>query len=358
MTHASPLPAEAYVELLKELIAIPSVSREEQAVADYLEAWMARRGFPVRRCGHNVWCAADEMPDDGLPVLLLNAHIDTVKPAAGYTRDPYRPELVGTRLYGLGANDDGGSLVALLAAYERLCRRQQPYRLVFSATAEEEVSGAGGLDLLLPELGRIDLGIMGEPTGMQMAVAEKGLMVLDCTAHGRSGHAARDEGENALYLAMDDIEWFRTHRFERVSPFLGPVKMTVTQIHAGTQHNVVPDTCTFVVDVRPNGLYANTELLQLIKAATACDVKERSTRLNSSHLDTEHPVVRRGRQLGLGCFGSPTLSNQALAPFPTLKIGPGDSARSHAADEYIETTEIEQAIDTYVRLLDQLEINQ
>jgi len=345
-----------YIELLEQLIAIPSVSRDEAAAADHLERWMNRRGLRAERCGNNVWCATESKAGDTRPVLLLNAHLDTVKPAAGYTRDPFAPDEEGGRLYGLGANDDGGSLVALLAAYERLSRKEQPYRLVFSATAEEEVSGKGGLDLLLPRLGRIDLGIVGEPTGMRMAVAEKGLMVLDCTAHGRSGHAARDEGENALYKALADIEWFRTHRFEKVSPFLGPVKMSVTQIHAGTQHNVVPDACTFVVDVRPNGMYTNRELLGLIKAAVACDVKERSTRLNSSHLDLRHPVVARGQQLGLGCFGSPTLSNQAVAPFSTLKIGPGESARSHTADEYIELKEIEQGADLYVRLLDQLDI--
>lgn len=345
-----------YIELLKSLIAIPSVSRDEARAADFLEAWMREQGFGPRRCGHNVWCAAPADADDTRPVLLLNAHIDTVKPAAGYSRDPFTPLEADGRIYGLGSNDDGGSLVAMLAAYERLCHSAQPYRLVFSATAEEEVSGRGGLDLLLPELGRVDFGIMGEPTGMQAAVAEKGLMVLDCTAHGRSGHAARDEGDNALYRALPDIEWFRTHRFGRRSPYLGDVKMSVTQIAAGTQHNVVPDRCTFVVDVRPNGMYRNEELLALIRESVKCDVRERSTRLNSSHLDATHPAVRRAVGLGLGCFGSPTLSNQAVAPFDTLKIGPGDSARSHTADEYIEINEIEQGAALYVRLLDQLHI--
>jgi acetylornithine deacetylase len=283
---------------------------------------------------------------------MLNAHIDTVKPAAGYTRDPFTPHIEGDCLYGLGANDDGGSLVALLAAYMHLRQTEQPYKLIFTATAEEEVSGAGGLDMILPHIGHVDFAIIGEPTGMQMAVAEKGLMVLDCTARGRSGHAARNEGDNALYRALDDIAWFRTHRFDRVSPFLGEVKMTVTQIQAGSQHNVVPDECRYVADVRPNGMYTNAELLSLIKQSVKSDVVARSTRLNSSHISVEHPVVQRGVQLGLTCFGSPTMSNMALSPFPTLKIGPGDSARSHTADEYIKLSEMERAVEMYVKLID------
>lgn len=282
---------------------------------------------------------------------MLNAHIDTVKPASGYTRDPFTPEIEDGCLYGLGSNDDGGSLIALLETYSRLIQKEQPYRLIFSATAEEEVSGKGGLDLILPELGRIDFGVMGEPTGMRMAVAERGLMVLDCTAYGKSGHAARNEGVNAIYKAIEDIQWFKSHSFDRVSDFLGAVKMSVTQINAGTQHNVVPDRCTFVVDVRPNGMYTNPELLEMIKPSVSCEVKERSTRIGSSHLPMDHPAVVRGLSLGLEPFGSPTTSNQALCHFPTLKIGPGDSARSHSADEYIRLDEIGDGIETYVALL-------
>lgn len=347
---------QKYFDLLASLIAIPSVSRDEAAAADFLEAWLRKECLPVHRKGNNLWCADPVDEADGRPVVMLNAHIDTVKPAAGYSRDPFTPCFEDGKLYGLGSNDDGGSLVALLAAYQQLRLTEQSYRLIFSATAEEEVSGVGGLDLLLPELGRIDFAIIGEPTGMQMAVAEKGLMVLDCTAHGRSGHAARNEGDNALYHALEDINWFRTHRFERVSPFLGEVKMSVTQIQAGTQHNVVPDRCDFVVDVRPNGMYTNVELLELIKGAVKCDVKARSTRLNSSHLDLNHPIVKRGEQLGLSCFGSPTTSNQTISPFPTLKIGPGDSARSHTADEYILLSEIEQGTEIFVKLLNKLNL--
>ena len=340
------------IDLLKNMIRIPSVSREEKDAADYMERWMKGNGFEARRLGNNLWMESG--PADGRPTILLNAHIDTVKPASGYTRDPFTPEIEDGCLYGLGSNDDGGSLIALLETYSRLIQKEQPYRLIFSATAEEEVSGKGGLDLILPELGRIDFGVMGEPTGMRMAVAERGLMVLDCTAYGKSGHAARNEGVNAIYKAIEDIQWFKSHSFDRVSDFLGAVKMSVTQINAGTQHNVVPDRCTFVVDVRPNGMYTNPELLELIKSSVSCEVKERSTRIGSSHLPMDHPAVVRGLSLGLEPFGSPTTSNQALCHFPTLKIGPGDSARSHSADEYIRLDEIADGIETYVALLDGL----
>lgn len=340
------------IDLLKNMIRIPSFSRDEGAVADFLERWMLTEGFAARRLGNNLWIESG--PADGRPTILLNAHIDTVKPASGYTRDPFTPEIEDGCLYGLGSNDDGGSLVALLETYSRLIQKEQPYRLIFSATAEEEVSGKGGLDLILPELGRIDFGVMGEPTGMRMAVAERGLMVLDCTAYGKSGHAARNEGVNAIYKAIEDIQWFKSHSFDRVSDFLGAVKMSVTQINAGTQHNVVPDKCTFVVDVRPNGMYTNPELLEMIKSSVSCEVKERSTRIGSSHLPMDHPAVVRGLSLGLEPFGSPTTSNQALCHFPTLKIGPGDSARSHSADEYIRLDEIGDGIETYVALLDGL----
>lgn len=344
------------IELLQGLIRIPSFSREEAAACDFLEGWLISNGFKdVRRRGNNLWMESE--PVSGKPTILMNAHIDTVRPAGGYTRDPFVPSIENGRLYGLGCNDDGGSLAALLEAFSVLSEKPQPYRLVFSATAEEEVCGKGGFDLLLPDVGKVDFGVIGEPTGMDMAVAERGLLVLDCTALGKSGHAARNEGVNAIYEALKDIEWFRTHRFEKVSGFLGPVKMTVTMINAGTQHNVVPDKCTFVVDVRPNGMYSNEEVLGLVKAAVSCEVKERSTRIGSSHLPMDHPAVLRGLSLGLKPFGSPTTSNQALSPFPTLKIGPGDSARSHGPDEYIILEEIATGAATYVKLLDGLSIN-
>ena len=343
------------IDLLQNLIRIPSFSREEGSLCDYLEKWLTDNGFQdIHRIGNNLWMES-EAPS-WKPTILLNAHIDTVKPNHGYTRDPFSPQIENGKLYGLGSNDDGGSLVALLEAYSELKKKPQPYRLVYSATAEEEVCGKGGFDLFLQDVGNIDFGVIGEPTGMNMAVAEKGLMVLDCVARGKSGHAAREEGVNAIYEALTDIDWFRHFRFPRVSEYLGPVKMSVTMIAAGTQHNVVPDECRFVVDVRPNGMYSNPELLGLIKEAVKCEVKERSTRIGSSHLPTSHPVVVRGLSLGLQPFGSPTTSNQALCPFPTLKIGPGDSARSHGPDEYIRLDEISSAVGVYVKLLDQLEI--
>ncbi len=345
---------EELIELLKGMVAIPSFSREETAVADYIENWLKAHALEPKRLKDNLWLDSD--PGSDKPVLLLNAHIDTVKPAGGYTRDPFTPSEEGGRIYGLGTNDDGASVVALLGAYLELSKKPQPYHLIWSATAEEEVCGRNGIELIVPELPPVSLGVMGEPTGMQMAVAEKGLMVLDCTAHGKSGHAARNEGVNAIYEALADIDWFRNYQFEKVSPYLGPVKMTVSMINAGTQHNVVPDACTFVVDVRPNGMYTNLEVLSIIKDSVKCDVKERSTRLNSSHIDSGHPVVQRGLSLGLEAFGSPTTSNQTVVDFTTVKIGPGQSSRSHTADEYIETEEITSAISTYVALLDGLKI--
>lgn len=343
------------IGLLSKLISIPSISREEEAACTCLENWLKGNGFSgVHRVGNNLWMES-EAPS-GKPTILLNAHIDTVKPASGYSRDPFLPSIEDEKLFGLGSNDDGGSLVALLEAYSYLSSKPQPYRLVFSASSEEEVCGKNGFDLLLQDLGKVDFGVIGEPTGMDMAVAEKGLMVLDCTSHGKSGHAAREEGVNAIYGALADIDWFRSYRFPRVSEFLGPVKMSVTMISAGTQHNVVPDRCDFVVDVRPNGMYSNPELLELIKASVSCEVKERSTRIGSSHLPMEHPMVVRGLSLGLKPFGSPTTSNQALCPFPTLKIGPGDSARSHGPDEFITLDEISCGVKTYILLLDGLEL--
>ena len=342
------------IDLLKGMIARPSISRDEKEVADFLEAHWKQAGQTVFRHGNNLWITSQPM-DPAKPTLLLNSHIDTVKPVAGWSRDPFTPEeSEEDRLYGLGSNDAGASVVSLYAAFSILTQKEQPYNLIFLASCEEEVSGKNGLESVIPYLPPIQFAIVGEPTGMQPAVAEKGLMVLDCVATGKSGHAARNEGINAIYLALKDIEWFQHYQFPKQSDFLGPVKMTVTIIQAGTQHNVVPDKCTFTVDIRSNECYSNEQLFELIQQQVSCEIKARSFRLNSTRTDMDHPFVRRALMMGRQPFGSPTLSDQALMPFPSVKMGPGQSARSHSADEYIELMEIREAIDMYVRLLDQL----
>lgn len=344
------------IELLKQLIATPSISREEDAAADILETFMKNKGLTVHRKGNNIWSEiVISQPD----TILLNAHIDTVKPSASWTHDPFKPTQEGDLLYGLGSNDDGGSLVALLGTFLYFAEKQTTVlpnekhgRLIFSATAEEEVCGKNGIEIILEDIGNVDFGIIGEPTGMQMAVTERGLMVLDCQAKGKSGHAAHNEGVNAIYKAIEDINWFRTFDFPKVSDTLGKVKMTVTMINAGSQHNVVPDNCSFVVDVRSNDCYMNQEILDIIKSNVKCEVKERSTRLNSSGISLHHPFVEKGVTMGLQTFGSMTLSNQALVDFPTVKMGPGDTTRSHTADEYIKISEVEEAIEIYKKLIE------
>lgn len=341
------------IDLLKKMISISSFSREEGEVADYIENYIKQKGFEPKRKGNNIWIQNKDF-DKQKPTILFNSHIDTVKPVAGWTKNPFAPITEDDKLYGLGSNDAGASLVSLMHSFFMLAAKPQNYNLVFLASCEEEVSGKGGVELVLPDLPIPDFGIVGEPTGMHPAVAEKGLMVLDCTSIGRSGHAARNEGENAIYKAMKDIEWFRTIEFPQKSDLLGPVKLTVTMINAGTQHNVVPDKCTFVVDVRSNELYSNEELFHLINKYTDCEVKPRSFRLNSSRISLDNPFVQRATMIGKVPYGSPTLSDQALMSFPTVKMGPGDSARSHTADEYIMLDEIREAIELYVKLLDGL----
>jgi len=342
------------IDTLKGMISIPSFSREEGEVADFLQKKWTEAGQTVNRHGNNLWLSTEI--DAAKPTLLLNAHIDTVRPVSGWTRDPFAPDddEDDDVLYGLGSNDDGASVVSLYEVFTILSGREQPYNLVFLASAEEEVSGGGGIESVLPLLPEITFAVVGEPTGMQPAVAEKGLIVLDCTAIGRAGHAAREEGLNAISVAVRDVEWFNNYQFAERSDLLGAVKMSVTQIQAGTQHNVIPDRCTFVVDVRSNEYYSNEALLSHIKDYVRCEVSARSTRLNSSRTDLAHPIVQRAVLLGKTPFGSPTLSDQALMPFQSIKIGPGDSARSHAANEYIRPSEIREAIDTYIMLLDQL----
>ncbi len=342
------------VMLLKDLIAIPSVSRNEEKAADKLAEYLNQWNLPFGREGNNLWVGCPDW-DNNRPTVMLNAHIDTVKPVSSWTRDPFQPMQEGDMLYGLGANDCGGGLVALLQTYRIMLHRPRNYNILWVASAEEEVSGENGFSRVLSRLPKIDVAIVGEPTGMQPAIAEKGLMVIDGYAHGKSGHAARNEGVNAIYEALDDLIWLRDYKFRKVSPLLGATKMTVTVVEGGTQHNVIPDTLHFVIDVRTNEFYQNEFLFEFLrKKMTKCELRARSFRLHSSSVAEDHPLVRRCVERGMQPFGSPTLSDQALMPFPSLKLGPGDSGRSHAADEFIMISEIQQAIDTYVGLLDGL----
>jgi acetylornithine deacetylase len=353
MTNTEPLFTDA-VTLLQQLIATPSTSRLEAGTADIINTFLTSRGVATYRKEHNVW-AYNLHFDESKPTILLNSHHDTVKANPGYTRDPCAATIEDGKLYGLGSNDAGGCLVSLIATflyfYERTGLR---YNLCLAATAEEEISGKNGIELILPDLGRLDFAIVGEPTLMQLAIAERGLMVLDCVAHGRAGHAAREEGDNAIYKAMKDIEWFRTFKFPKESELFGPIKMSVTVINAGTQHNVVPESCSFVVDVRVTDAYRNEEVLAIIGEHVACEVTARSTRLKPSSIDKNHPIVQAGIAMGKTTYGSPTTSDQALLDIPSLKVGPGDSARSHMADEYVFVEEIRDGIDGYVGMLERV----
>lgn len=340
------------VALLKDLIAIPSVSRSEEKAADKLGEYLNKWGLPYGREGNNLWVGCQDW-DDSRKTLLLNAHIDTVRPVNTWSRDPFSPTLEGDRLYGLGSNDCGGGLVSTLQAYRILLNKPRSYNILWVASAEEEVSGENGLRLVIPKLPTIDVAIVGEPTGMQPATAERGLMVIDGYAHGVSGHAAREEGVNAIYEALDDLLWLRDYRFRKSSELLGATKLTVTVVESGTQHNVIPDTLHFVIDIRTNEFYQNEYVFEFLKKKMKkCELRARSFRLHSSSIAADHPLVRRCLERGMKPFGSPTLSDQALMPWPSLKLGPGDSARSHAADEYIAIGEIDDAINTYVSLLE------
>ena len=344
------------VALLKRLIATPSVSRNEKEAADIMEETIRSYGFEPQREANNVWIL-DPHFDESRPTLLLNAHIDTVKPVASWQRDPFHPgietsEKDGDILYGLGSNDCGGGLCSLLQMFRMLTEKPQKYNLIYLASAEEEVSGKDGISRALPLLPHIDLAVVGEPTGMNPAVAEKGLMVLDVIAHGKSGHAARNEGVNAIYEALDDMRWIRDYKFEKVSEFLGPTKMTLTVVNAGTQHNVIPDKCTMLVDIRTNEFYDNEEVYQFICQHLKSECKAHSFRLKSSRIDPQHPLIQKCVAMGMKPFGSPTLSDQALMSFPSFKFGPGESSRSHSADEFIKISEIRDAIAKYTELLD------
>lgn len=345
---------EQSVNLLKGMIEIPSFSKEETMVSHHINRFFIQRGLKVERIANNL-VVRNKHFDPDKEIILLNSHFDTVKPNKTWTKDPFNPEVVRGKLYGLGSNDAGGALVSLIAAFLHFYERDDlPYNLILAATAEEEISGKNGIEAVLPTLPEIKFGIVGEPTQMEMAVAEKGLMVLDCIAKGVAGHAARNEGENAIYKAMEDIGWFQEFRFPKESNLLGPVKMNVTIINAGSQHNVIPDECKFVIDVRTTDAYTNEEIMKIIGKYVKGEVTARSMRLRSSGLPDDHFILKIAEDLKIKTFGSPTLSDQALMPFNTVKIGPGNSARSHTADEYIVLDEIEEGIKGYIRVLESI----
>jgi acetylornithine deacetylase len=339
------------VSLLQTLIATPRVSRDESRAAAILYGKMTEWGLCPQRVGNNVWAMAPGF-DDQKQTILLNAHIDTVKPVASWKRDPFQPEIEGDQLFGLGSNDCGGGLVSLLQVFRILSMKSRDFNLIYVASCEEEVSGTEGIVKVLPLLPSIDVAIVGEPTGMQPAIAEKGLMVIDGYAHGVSGHAARNEGVNAIYEALDDLIWLRDYRFSKDSELLGPTKMTVTVVEAGTHHNVIPDELHFIIDVRTNEYYRNEYVFEFLrKHMKKCELKARSFRLHSSGIAQDHPLIKRCIEMGMVPFGSPTLSDQSLMPFTSFKLGPGQSSRSHTADEFIGLSEIKDAIEKYLTLL-------
>lgn len=346
---------ENAVGLLKQLISTPSFSKEENDTAEIICAFFLKHAVPFARVGNNIY-AKNKHYDANKPSILLNSHHDTVLPNKGYTMDPFTPAEKDGKLYGLGSNDAGGCLVALIATFLHFYERENnSHNVVFAASAEEEISGVNGIELVLPFLGKIDFGIVGEPTKLEMAVAERGLMVIDCVAIGRAGHAARKEGENALYKAVDDINWIRNYQFDKMSDLLGESRLTVTVIDTDNkQHNVVPAQCKFVIDVRVNEMYTFDEILAALKANLKSQFKPRTTRMKSTSIALDHPLVKAGINLGKGYYGSPTTSDKALMPFPTLKMGPGDSARSHTADEFIYLSEIEDGINTYIKMVEQI----
>lgn len=339
------------VNLLKDLITIPSFSKEEDQTARCLEQFLQEKGIPANRYLNNVW-ATNKHFDKSRKTILLNSHHDTVKPNKGYTLNPFEPVEKEGRLYGLGSNDAGGALVSLLSTFLYFYDADIPFNILFAGTAEEEISGKNGIEILLTHLPPIDCAIVGEPTLLNMAVAEKGLLVLDCMAHGKAGHAARNEGVNALYIAMKDINWLSSYQFPKVSSLLGPVHIAVTSVNTeNNTHNIVPSECRFLVDIRVNELYSFEEVISFIKENIHSEIQPRSIRLKSSFIKEDHPLVIAGTKMGISSYGSPTCSDMALMDFPTLKIGPGDSARSHIADEFIFTGEIKDGIKTYIQLL-------
>lgn len=345
---------EQALEVLQRLISIPSLSKEEDKTADFIEQFLQGKGIKVHRQKNNIW-AFNEHFNPLLSTILLNSHHDTVKPNSGYTLDPFTPIIKDGKLYGLGSNDAGGPLVSLMAAFLYFYGKEDlKYNFIFAATAEEENSGLDGVESVLKHFGEIEFAIVGEPTEMHMAVAEKGLMVVDCEASGTSSHAAHPNEDNAIYNALQDIEWVKNYRFPKVSEALGEVKMTVTVVNAGKLHNMVPNTCTFTIDVRTTDQYTNKEVLEVIQNNIKSKAEARSFRLNSSSIAIDHPLVQAGLALGRKIYGSPTTSDQAVIPFPSLKMGPGLSARSHSSDEFIYIDEIYEGIKLYIQLLSKI----
>lgn len=341
---------EEAISLLKKLVATPSFSKEEQQTAEIIADFLLSKNIRCSSKGNNIW-AANRYFDPLLPSILLNSHHDTVKPNQGYTKDPFEAKIEDGKLYGLGSNDAGGCLVSLIMAFVCFYEKKLPYNLILAASAEEEISGKGGIESLLPELPEIHLAIVGEPTLLQLAVAEKGLLVIDAEIKGKAGHAARNEGINAIYKALVDLNLIKDYRFAKKSDYLGENKVTATIIQAGNQHNVVPDLCTYTLDVRVTDAYTLEEAFEELRSVLLADLKPRSLRLNSSRIDPSHKILRVAKNMGLDLFGSPTLSDQALIPFPSVKIGPGDSARSHTPDEFIYLEEIERGVEFYIELL-------
>lgn len=342
---------EIAIQLLIQLIQTPSYSREEHKSSIILENFFQNYSIPYKKIKNN-FLARNKYFNPNKKTILLNSHHDTVQAGKSWIYDPFSAIIEGDKLIGLGSNDAGASLVSLLVVFLELYNNKLlPYNLIMTISAEEEISGINGINSILNQLGKIDLGVIGEPTQMQMAVAEKGLIVLDCITKGKTAHAAYGKGENAIYKAIRDIEWFHNEQFPRVSKLLGSCKMTVTQICAGKNHNVIPDECNFVVDIRTNELYQNIEVIDYIKKNIQSEILPRSYHLNSSKIDITHPIIQRGYQLGLTSYGSSTLSDQSLMCFDTLKIGPGDSSRSHTPDEYVLISEIISGINIYLELL-------
>lgn len=342
------------ISFLQQMIQIPSLSKEENLRGDFIESFLKTKNISVVREKNNLW-AKNKYFDNSKPTILLNSHIDTVRPNGAYTRDPFNSEVIDNKLFGLGSNDAGASVATLLSTFVNWFEKENcKYNLIFALTAEEEIFGANGMTLLISKIPKIDFAIVGEPTSMKLAIAEKGLLVLDCIAKGDSGHAAHHKSKNSILVALKDIEWFSKFRFEKISPSLGEVKMTVTSIEGGKEHNVVPVFCKFVVDIRVTDFYTHEEILEIIKNNISCEIIPRSLGLRPSSVELNHPIISIAQELNIETFGSPTMSDQAHLNCQSVKIGPGNTLRSHTADEFVKIDEIESGLKIYNLLLERL----